>query len=404
MTPFNLMAFRRHFPALNQQRHYLDNAATTLKPQSMIDAIQRYYSDDVATVHRSQHHAAQYLTQQFESTRQQVAELIHAPHSEQIIWTRGATEAINLVAQSYLRPRLQAGDEIIVSEAEHHANLLPWLIVAEQCHARVIPLRLDKEAVPDISQLPQLLNQRTRLLALSQMSNVTGAIPDLAQAIHLAHANGTVVMVDGAQGAAHYPLDVTTCNADFYTFSAHKLYGPTGLGVLYSKPEYLATMPAWQGGGKMLTHVDFNGFTPQPAPHRFEAGTPHIAGVIGFAATLDWWSQWDHPAAEQHTVALTTSAEKQLGMISGFRHYRAPNSPILSFNIEGLHHQDLITLIAEQGVSIRAGQHCAQPLMQALGIKGTLRASFAPYNTPQDVTALVNAVNYAVSLLREEPL
>lgn len=402
MLPFDVMAFRRHFPALNQHPHYLDNAATTLKPQAMIDAIQHYYSGDSATVHRSQHHAAQSLTQQFESARQQVAALIHAPQPEQIVWTKSTTEAINLVAQSYLRPRLQAGDEIIVSEAEHHANLLPWLMVAEQCHARIIPLPLDQNALPDISQLPQRLNPRTRLLALGQMSNVTGAMPNLSQAIHLAHANGTVVMVDGAQGVVHHPLDVSTCDADFYTFSAHKFYGPTGLGVLYGKQQHLAVMPAWQGGGKMLTHVDFKGFDPQPAPHRFETGTPHIAGVIGFAATLKWWTQWDHQAAEQHTVELAASAEKQLGAIPGFHHYRSPHSPILSFNIEGIHHQDLITLIAEQGVSLRAGQHCAQPLMQALGVNGALRASFAPYNTLQDVTALVNAVNYAVSLLNED--
>ncbi|EHD22866.1 MULTISPECIES: cysteine desulfurase CsdA [Brenneria] len=401
MTRFNATIFRQHFPALIQPGVYLDSAATTLKPQPVIDAVQQFYRQGSGTVHRSQHRAALRLTERFEHTRQQVAALIHAADPRAVIWTKGTTEAINLVAQSYARPRLRAGDEILVSEAEHHANLIPWLMVAQQTGARVVKLPIGADLLPDIDRLADLLNPRTRLLALGQMSNVTGGMPDLAKAIQLAHGYGAAVMVDGAQGIAHSPPDVQALDIDFYAFSAHKLYAPTGLGVLYGKTALLESMTPWQGGGKMMTQVSFDGFTPQAIPQRFEAGTPHIAGVLGLSAALQWLSQQDWPAAERYSRNLTRQAENQLAQFPGFRSFRCADSSVLSFDFAGVHHSDLVTLLAESGVALRAGHHCAQPLMAALGVNGTLRASFAPYNNQQDIDALIAAVGTALELLTD---
>lgn len=399
MTPFNPSLFRQQFPALAQDGIYLDSAATALKPQAVIDATQQFYRDDAATVHRSQHRAAQDLTARFEQARGKVAKLINAPSADDIVWTRGTTEAINLVAQSYLRPRLLPGDEILVSEAEHHANLIPWLMVAEQTGARVVKLPIGADRLPDLTQLPALLNDKTRLLALGQMSNVTGGCPDLAQAIRLAHAAGMVVMVDGAQGAVHFPADVQALDIDFYAFSGHKLYGPTGIGALYGKSELLAAMSPWLGGGKMIAEVSFDGFTPQPAPYGLEAGTPNVAGVIGLSAALEWLAQSDIGQAENWSRSLASLAEEELAKRPGFRSFRCQQSSLLAFEFEGIHHSDLVTLLAESGIALRAGQHCAQPLLAALGVSGTLRASFAPYNTQDDVAALVHAVDRALEIL-----
>ncbi|AGB83755.1 cysteine desulfurase, catalytic subunit CsdA [Serratia sp. FGI94] len=400
MSSFNPSVFRRQFPAVAQPGVYLDSAATALKPQAVITATQQFYSSDAATVHRSQHKAAQDLTARFEQTRHQAAALINAA-AEEIVWTRGTTEAINLVAQSYARPRLQPGDEIIVSEAEHHANLIPWLMVAQQTGARVIKLPLGTDRLPDLTQLPALLTAQTRLLALGQMSNVTGGCPELAQAIALAHGVGAKVMIDGAQGIVHCPADVRRLNIDFYAFSGHKLYGPTGIGVLYGKSELLAQMAPWQGGGKMLTQASFDGFIAQKPPYCFEAGTPNIAGVLGLGAALSWLEEQDLPAAEAYARQLTDDAEHRLAQLTGFRSFRCSGSSLLAFDIAGIHHSDIVTLLAEQGIALRAGQHCAQPLMAALGVSGTLRASFAPYNTPEDVDRLVDAMVNAVDLLAD---
>lgn len=401
MTDFTPADFRQQFPALSQGQCYLDSAATALRPQAVIDATLNFYSQEGATVHRSQHHAAQALTQNYELARTQVAQWINAQQAADIIWTRGTTESVNLVAQSWLRPRLQPGDEIIVSQAEHHANLIPWLMVAEQCQAKVVTLPVDEQGMPEVGMLATLLSARTRLLALTQMSNVTGATPDIALAIELAHANGTLVLIDGAQGVVHCPPDVQELDIDFYAFSGHKLYGPTGIGVLYGKTALLEEMQPWQGGGKMLMHASMTSFTPQAVPHRFEAGTPNIAGVIGMSAALAWLKNVDISAAENYAQHLATLAEQQLSEIEGFRSFRCQNSSLLAFDIAGVHHSDLVALLAEQGVALRAGQHCAQPLMEALGISGTLRASFAPYNNEQDVARLVFAVKYALTLLAD---
>lgn len=401
MKAFNPTDFRQEFPAISDEITYLDSAATALKPHAMIEATQQFYQQDSATVHRSQHQSALSLTVRFEETRQQVADFINAPTADNIIWTRGTTEAINLVAQSYARPRLQTGDEIIVSEAEHHANLIPWLMVAEQTGARVVKLPIGADHLPDLQQLPYLLNDKTRILALGQMSNITGGSPDLVEAIELAHQYNCVVMVDGAQGVVHNPADVQALDIDFYAFSAHKLYGPTGIGVLYGKSELLDKMPAWQGGGKMLTHASFSGFTSHEVPYRFEAGTPNIAGVIGFSAVLSWLEHIDLAEAEAYSQNLATLAENKLAKLPGFRSFRCQQSSLLAFTFDGVHHSDLVTLLAEQGIALRAGQHCAQPLMAALGVKGSLRASFAPYNTENDVDILCSAIAKALELLQD---
>ncbi|MGC0942039.1 cysteine desulfurase CsdA [Pantoea agglomerans] len=401
MTAFNPTAFRQQFPALADAGVYLDSAATTLKPQAVIDSTQQFYSLSAGTVHRSQFAAAQALTHRYEQARNQVARWLNAADDREIVWTRGTTEAINLVANSWLRPRLQPGDEIVVSEAEHHANLVPWLMAAQACGARVVKWPLGADRLPDISLLPALLNSRTRLLAVGQMSNVTGGCPALAQAIPLAHATGAKVMVDGAQGVVHCPPDVQALDIDFYAFSGHKIYGPMGIGALYGKAELLKAMEPWQGGGKMITDVDFSGFTPQPVPWRFEAGTPNVAGVVGLSAALSWLAQCDLPEAERWSQQLATLAEEQLAELPGFRSFRCSNASLLAFEFADLHHSDLVTLLAEQGIALRAGQHCAQPLLAALGVSGTLRASFAPYNNLQDVDALVRAMKSAISLLSE---
>lgn len=399
MKSFDPTAFRHQFPALHQAGCYLDSAATALKPLTLVQATGEYYAHNGATVHRSAHSAAQNATDRFESARESVRELINAASHQQIVWTKGTTEAINLVAQSYARPRLKAGDEILVSESEHHSNLIPWLMVAQQTGATVIKLPLDQRYLPDLTQLEQLLTGKTKILAIGHMSNVTGGCPDLKLAIDLAHKNGTIVVVDGAQGVVHSPPDVQQLDVDFYAFSAHKLYGPTGIGVLYGKSTLLAEMAPWQGGGKMLTQASFDGFEAQSVPECFEAGTPNIAGVIGFGATLSWLNTQDIVQAEHYACSLAQLAYEKLATIPGFICYRAQNSSLLAFNIAGFHHSDIATLLSEQGVAIRSGQHCAQPLLDAIGVSGTLRASFAPYNQPDDVDKLYQSLIRALSLL-----
>lgn len=399
MKSFNPAEFRSQFPALADAGVYLDSAATTLKPLAVIEATRQFYSLSAGNVHRSQFAEAQRLTERYEAARDSVAGLLNAPCAKDIVWTRGTTEAINLVAQCYARPRLQPGDEIIVSEAEHHANFVPWLMVAEQTGAKIVKLPLGKDYLADLSQLPELLNARTKILALGQMSNVTGGCPNLEKAITLAHAAGAVVMVDGAQGVVHCPPDVQALDIDFYAFSAHKLYGPTGIGALYGKTELLEEMSPWLGGGKMITHVSFEGFKTQPVPYRFEAGTPNVAGVIGLSAALEWLESVDLQEAEAYSRGLATLAEAELAKRPGFRSFRCQDSSLLAFDFANIHHNDMVTLLAEAGISLRAGQHCAQPLLAALGVSGTLRASFAPYNTQSDVDALVKAIDNALEIL-----
>ena len=403
MNAFSSDLFRQQFPALEEKTIYLDSAATALKPLAMIEASDAFYRHNLATVHRSQYQQAKETTQQFEMTRQQVAGLINSADSDTIIWTKGTTESINLIAQGYFRPRLQAGDEIIVSEQEHHANLIPWLMLAQQTGAQVIPWAIEGDFLPSIENLNHLLSERTRIVAISQMSNVTGAqiaLDKVSQCVRQYH--NCLLVVDGAQGIAHHSTDVSALDIDFYVFSAHKLYGPNGLGVCYGKRELLDEMAPWHGGGKMLTNASFNSFTPATIPHCFEAGTPNIAGVIAFSATLAWLETQDMYQANQYTLELADEAERRLRELDGFISYRAPNSSVISFNFAGIHHSDLATLITEKGIALRSGQHCAQPLIDSLNISGCLRISFMPYNQRTDIDALIDAVNFALTLLKDE--
>ena len=400
MNGFDPADFRRQFPALGSREIYLDSAATALKPRAMTEATGEFYRTS-GTVHRSQHVQARRLTEIYENTRQQVADLLNAGAARQIIWTRGATESVNLVANSWLSQQLAPGDQILVSEMEHHSNLLPWLMIAKQRGAKVVKWPVTAQGLPRYDLLPGLLTPRTRLLAVSQMSNVTGVLPDLEKVVALAHAAGVKVLVDGAQGVVHQPPDLQQLAVDFYLFSCHKMYGPTGLGVLFAREERLSEMTPWVGGGKMIDDVSFEGFTPRPAPWGFEAGTPNIAGVYGFNATLEFLSEVNLSQAERWSQSLASDAEIRLAALPGFRSFRQHSAPLLSFTIEGIHPADLVILLAEQNIALRAGQHCAQPLMAALNTPGTVRASFAPYNNQQDVDALVHAVSTAVLLLSE---
>lgn len=396
---FDPLLFRQQFPALQQSSIYLDSAATALKPVVVINATHDYYSTNGANVHRSSHKIARQATECFEQARQQIANLLNAANTNTIIWTKGATDSINLVCWAYAFHHLKSGDEIIICESEHHANLVPWLMLAQHRGIKIVKLPLTSNFVPDLSQLPKFLNEKSRLFAISQMSNVTGGCPDLHYAIQLAHANNTLVMVDGAQGIVHHIPDVTALDIDFYAFSTHKLYGPSGLGVLYVKQELLDQMHPVQGGGKMITQVSFDHFTLQKAPHSFEAGTPNIAGVLAVNALLSWLELIDLNAAENYSCQLAQKAVEKLSLLPGFINYRAGNSSLLAFNFADVHHNDLSMLLEEQGIALRAGQHCAQPLMNAMGVSGTLRASFAPYNQPSDVENLVQAVERALDIL-----
>lgn len=390
---FSPQMFRAEFPALNNENVYLDSAATSLKPQAMIDATLEYYAYNTATVKRSLHPNALQVTEIINQARQNVADWINAPTSSEIIWTSGTTESINLIAQSYARPLLKAGDEIIVSELEHHSNLLPWLIVAEQTGAKVIKWS------SVIDDLTSLLSERTKIVAITQMSNVTGFCPDLATISQIVHQYNAILVVDGAQGIVHHPIDVNKLNIDFYAFSAHKLYGPTGLGVLYGKQILLETMPVWHGGGKMLKSVSFDHFVPEQHPYKFEAGTPNIAGMLGFNATFEWLKSWDFNQAQLYTEQLADYAKSQLSKLTNIQFYSVNNSSIITFNIHNIHHNDIAILLSEQNIAIRTGELCAQPLMQKLGCQGVIRLSLMPYNNKQDIDRFIVALQHAIQIL-----
>lgn len=393
------------FPALGQQVNgerlvYLDSAATTQKPQCVIDAITHYYSQQNANVHRGSHSLTAHATSQFESARNTVADFIHAKSSKEIVWTRGATEALNLIAQTYARSTLQPGDEILVSEMEHHANIVPWQIVAEQTGAKVIKVPITPSCLFDYEAFTALLSERTKIVALAHITNVTGTRQPIEQVIEQAHNIGAVVVVDGAQGIVHEKVDVQALGADFYVFSGHKLYAPAGIGVLYGKLALLEAMPPWHGGGKMVERVSFSGTTYSDLPGKFEAGTPNVAGAIALEAAINWYQSFDDVSVEEHIHHLVDTAHKGLSSIEDIEilGYQEGAS-VVSFVMDGVHHQDIATLLDQQGIAVRAGHHCAHPLMDALNVKGTIRASFAIYNTKEDVERLIAAVEKAADML-----
>ncbi|XNO32272.1 cysteine desulfurase CsdA [Vibrio alginolyticus] len=402
---FDVNAVREQFPALNQSVNdtplvYLDSAATTQKPQCVIDVISHYYSAQNANVHRGSHSLTANATSQFEAARERVASFIGANSSKEIIWTRGATEALNLISQTYARSTLQPGDEILISEMEHHANIVPWQIVAEQTGAKVIKVPMTSDCQFDISAFEALLSDRCKLVACTQITNVTGTRQPIEKITELAHNVGAVVVVDGAQGIVHEQLDLSTSDIDFYVFSGHKLYAPAGIGVLYGKLELLEAMPPWHGGGKMVERVSFEKTTFSALPGKFEAGTPNVAGAIALAKAIEWYQGFDHHEVETHLHALQDKAYQALSALDDIHilGYQ-PNASVLTFVMDGVHHQDIATLLDQQGIAVRAGHHCAHPLMDALNVKGTVRVSFGIYNTTNDVERLIAAVEKAVDML-----
>lgn len=395
---FDATQFRAQFPALHNQIVYLDSAATALKPSAMIEETTLYYQQNTATTLRSKHNQAQIVTEKCELARKFVAKMINAPSEQTVIWTRGATESVNLIAQRYARTLLSADDEIIVSELEHHSNFIPWLQVAQQIGAKIIKWQAERDQTLSVNTLASLITPKTRIIAVTQMSNVTGYQPDIAAISQLAHQHNAIIVVDAAQGVVHKPLNVQQYDIDFYLFSAHKLYGPTGLGVLYGKLALLNQMPSWHGGGKMLKQVSFEGFEPADLPYKFEAGTLNIAGIVGFYGTLRWWQTVDWQRADQYTCQLANYAKTQLAQIPHVQIYSAENSTIISFSINDIHHDDLAILLAEQNIALRTGELCAQPFMQALNCAGVIRISLMPYNCQNDIDCFVDALKNALTL------
>lgn len=385
-------AVREEFPGLAGDWAYLDTAATAQKPQAVIDAIARAYGPDYATVHRGVYARSADMTVAFEAAREKVAGFIGAASAQEVVFVRGATEGLNLVAQSW-GERLQAGDRILISELEHHSNIVPWQLLAQRkgIVLDVAPLTADGRI--DELKLIAMIGPRTKLVSIAQVSNVLGSVADVARIAEAAHAQGALLMVDGCQSAPHMAVDVQALGADFFVFSGHKLYGPTGIGVLWARAEILESMPPWQGGGAMIETVRFEGSTFAPAPQRFEAGTPHIAGAIGLAAAVDYVEGIGMAQIAAHEAELVGAARAALGRINSVRLFGPDDAAgILSFAIDGVHPHDIGTILDEAGVAIRAGHHCCQPLMQVLGVPATARASFGIYNDLSDVERLAAGI------------
>ncbi|MFN9392571.1 MAG: aminotransferase class V-fold PLP-dependent enzyme [Flavobacteriales bacterium] len=398
---------RAQFPLLHQKlgRYdlvYLDNAATTQKPQSVIDAIAHYYTRDNANIHRGVHQIATRATEAFEASREKVQRFLNAAHKEEIVFTSGTTDAINLVAQTWGRADLMPGDEIVVSEMEHHSNIVPWQMLAQEKGAviKVIPVTATGEW--NIEALDALIGSRTKLIAVNHVSNALGTINPLHEVVSRAREVGACVLLDGAQAVSHFPVDVQALDCDFYCFSAHKLYGPTGIGVLYGRRQLLETMPPWRGGGEMIDRVSFSGTTYNKPPYKFEAGTPHIEGVIGLDAAVDFVQSLGWDAIHQRENELLHAATERLLRIDGLKIYGTSSRKVgvISFLAEGIHPYDLGTLLDNQGIAVRTGHHCTQPLWERFGIPGTVRASFAPYNTIQEVDTFVSALEKSIDMLR----
>jgi len=389
-------ALRRDFPILQQTVYgkplvYLDSAASSQKPQAVLDALLRYYSKDHANVHRGVHALSERATRAYEKVRDQVQTFIQAKHREEVIWVSGATEAINLVAQSYGQRFIQKGDEILVSVMEHHSNWVPWQLFCEQSGAILKVLPMTDRGELDLQAYRVLLNERTKMVAVAHVSNVLGTINPIAEITALAHAQGVPVLVDGAQAVAHLPVDVQALDCDFYVFSSHKAYGPTGVGVMYGKKAWLEQMPPVKGGGNMIEIVSLEKTTYQPLPYKFEGGTPNIADVIGFGAALDYIQAIGVENIHAHEQDLLTYASERLAAVPGLRLIgdAKRRSGMLSFVLDDVHPHDLGTLLDREGIAVRVGHHCAMPLMQRLGLPATARASFGLYNNRNDIDALV---------------
>lgn len=405
-APLDVEAIRRDFPVLAREVNgkplcYLDNAASSQRPRTVIDAISHYYETSHANVHRGVHRLSQEATDLFEGARETLRRFVNARSTREIVFVRGTTEAVNLVAQSYARPRLQAGDEIVISWLEHHANIVPWQMVCEQTGARLRVIPITRSGEVDFDAFVRLLNDRTRLLALAHVSNALGTVVPVARFIAEAGRRGIPVLLDGAQAAPHMAVDVQALDCDFYAFSGHKMCGPTGIGVLYGRESLLEEMPPWQGGGDMILAVSFDRTVYNELPYKFEAGTPHIAGAIGLARAVDYLEGlgMERIAAAEHD--LLEYATARLAEIPGLTVIgTAPGkAAVVSFTLGRVHPHDLGTILDAEGVAIRTGHHCAMPVMEFFGVPATARASFAFYNTRAEVDRLVAALHVAREML-----
>jgi cysteine desulfurase / selenocysteine lyase len=392
-------SIRNDFPILRQSIHgralvYLDNAATTQKPQAVLDRVAQYYVEENANVHRGVHVLSERATDAYEGARDTVRRFVNAASSKEIVFVRGATEAINLVAQSYGRTYVGPGDEVVISTMEHHSNIVPWQILCEEKQARLRVIPITDSGELRLDELEGLLNERTRIVSVVHVSNALGTINPIDQIVRLAHARGIPVLVDGAQAVAHMAVDVQALGCDFYAFSGHKMFGPTGIGVLYGKASLLESMPPYQSGGDMISSVTFERTSYNVLPHKFEAGTPNIAGAVGLAAAIDYLRGVGLDWIAVHEHELLTYGTEALSRIRGLRLTGTARAKagILSFVLEGVHPHDVGTIVDREGVAIRTGHHCCQPLMQRLGVPATARASLALYNTRNEIDALVTAM------------
>jgi cysteine desulfurase/selenocysteine lyase len=398
-TPLDAVRVRQDFPILEELVHgkrlvYLDNANTTQKPRAVIEATSRYYAHDNANIHRSTHELSERATRAYERARARVQRLLNAREAREVIFTRGCTEAINLVAQSWGRTNLRPGDEVVLTWMEHHSNIVPWQIACEQTGARLRPVPITDAGELDLDAYARALEGPARIAAIIHVSNALGTVNPVAQMIAMAHARGVPVLVDGAQAVPHLPVDVQALDCEFYACSAHKMYGPTGIGALYGKAALLEAMPPYQGGGDMIASVTFEKTTYNTLPYKFEAGTPNIAGVVGFGAAVDYLRQFDPEAIVAHELDLLEYATDRLDAVPGVRivgRARA-RAGVISFVLDGVHPHDIGTILDREGIAIRTGQHCTQPVMDRYGIPATARASFALYNTREDVDALVEGL------------
>lgn len=403
---YDVVAVRKHFPALNREVKgkplvYFDNAATTQKPQVVIDALVNYYSNYNANIHRGIHTLAEEATAAFEATRDTAQKFLNAETREQIIFTGGTTEGINLVAQTWGRQNIKAGDEIIISNMEHHSNIVPWYILAQEKGAvlKIIPINEKGELI--MEEFDKLLSEKTKLVSIVHVSNALGTINPVKTIIEKAHQVGAVVLVDGAQSSVHLDIDVQDLDCDFFVLSSHKVYGPTGVGVFYGKKYLLESMPPYQGGGEMIKEVYFDNITYNDLPYKYEAGTPNIADTVAFKAALDFTKAIGKSKIRQHENELLAHATEQLEQIEGLTIIgKAKNKiSVISFVVDKVHPQDLGILLDNRGIAVRTGHHCAQPLMDCYHIPGTTRASFALYNTKEEIDSLITGLNRAIKML-----
>ena len=398
-TSFDVSAIRKDFPILASQVHgkpliYLDNAATSQKPECVIDALTHFYQRDNANIHRGVHQLSERSTQSYEAARGKVQRFLNAANTREIVFVSGATEGINLVAQTFGRKNVGAGDEIVISAMEHHSNIVPWQMLCEEKGAvlRVVPI--NERGEMEFEQFEKLLNHRTRLVAVSHVSNALGTINPVREIVKMAHGRNIPVLIDGAQAVPHMRVDVRSLDCDFYVFSGHKVFGPTGIGVLYGRERLLEDMPPWKGGGDMIRSVTFAKTTYNDLPYKFEAGTPNIAGVIGLGTAIEYLDEIGMDTAAAHEQDLLQNGTRALESLSGLRLIGTAREKagVLSFVIDGVHPHDAATILDLEGVAVRAGHHCAQPVMDRFGVTATTRASLAFYNTREDIDALVAGI------------